>query len=106
MVYFTDDSEQYVSWKKLQETRSKEAFTTEAAALGAQYEALRMWEEYVKNKGDIKGKQARDLVRTIAGAWITLQVEHRSNLGVSIDYKTAQMEAKQGALDALEDAST
>ena len=25
-------------------------------------QALRVWEEYVKSKGDLKGKQARDLV--------------------------------------------
>lgn len=58
MVYFTDDSEQYTFWKKvgghsaflvvttekdadvpqLQDTRSKDGFTTEALALAAQYE--------------------------------------------------------------------
>jgi hypothetical protein len=60
MVYFSDDSEQYTSWKKvgnlchliscyqttekyvdvpqLQDTQSKDGFTTEALALAAQYE--------------------------------------------------------------------
>jgi hypothetical protein len=68
--------------------------TTEAAALGAQYEALRVWEEYVKTNGALKAKQARDLVRTVAGAWIALQLELRADLGVSIDYKAAQTEGE------------
>lgn len=60
MVYYTDDSEQYTFWKKvgghfrffsckqktekdvdvpqLQNTQSKDGFTTEALALAAQYE--------------------------------------------------------------------
>jgi hypothetical protein len=77
-------------------------------------QALRVWEEYVKSNGKPRGKQARDLVyelppdicafawslieissRTVAGAWITLQIEHRSDLGVNIDYKAAQAEGEE-----------
>jgi hypothetical protein len=105
MVYYSDDSEQYTSWQKLQDTRSKNGFTTEALALAAQYEALRVWEEYVKRNGTLKSKQARDVVRTVAEAWIVLQVAYRYQLGVNVDYKEAQREARQGALDALEDAT-
>jgi len=104
MVYFTDDSEQYTFWKKLQDTRSKDGFTTEALALAAQYEALRVWEDYVKRNGVLKAKQAKDLVRTVAEAWVVLQVEYRNKLGVNVDYKAAQREARQGSLDALDDA--
>jgi len=104
MGYFTTDSEQYVSWNKLQDTGKKDGFTTEGLALGAQYEALRVWEEYVKNQGSLKGKQAREVVRTVAEAWITLQVAYRNDTEIRIDYKSAQLEAKQGALDALDDA--
>jgi hypothetical protein len=77
-----------------------------------------VWEEYVKGQGSLKGKQARDLVyvsvsltvpppflsfesltgghfsRTIAEAWIVLQVANRHNLGVNVDYKTAQREGE------------
>ncbi|KAI0249025.1 hypothetical protein BJV78DRAFT_726875 [Lactifluus subvellereus] len=62
MVYYTDDSEQYASWKQLQGPPTKDGFTTEVVALAAQYEALRVWEEYVKRKGTLKGRQAKDLV--------------------------------------------
>jgi len=64
-----------------------------------------VWEEYGKSNGKLRGKQARDLVRTVTGAWIALQLEHRSDLGVKIDYKAAQAEAREVALDALEEAS-
>ena len=33
--------------------------------------------------------------RTVAGAWITLQLELRADLGVSIDYKAAQIEGEE-----------
>ena len=73
-----------------------------------------------------------DFSRTVAEAWIVLQVAYRHNLGVNVDCKTAQREgesipcfvtwlffffffpslllfffftARQGALDALEDAT-
>jgi len=104
MVYFSDDSEQYMSWKKLQDTQSKDGFTTEALALAAQYEALRVWDDYVKSNGTLKGKQAKDVVRTVAEAWVVLQVEYRYKLGIHVDYKVAQHEAREGALDALDDA--
>ncbi len=72
--------------------------------------------------------------RTVAEAWVTLQVAHRNDVEIRIDYKTAQLEgescgtaistsraafpdhydgdfssclhrtAKRGALDALDDA--
>jgi hypothetical protein len=32
--------------------------------------------------------------RTVAGAWIALQLELRADLGVSIDYKAAQTEGE------------
>lgn len=68
----------------------------------------------MKSKGSPKGKQARDLVyasgfsllgfltrdnfsRTIAEAWIVLQVAYRHNLGVNVDYKAAQREGEQSA---------
>jgi len=105
MGYYTDDSEQYASWKKLQDRNTKDGFTTEALALAAQYEALQVWDSYVKSKGALRGKQARELVRAVAEAWIVLQVAYRHNLGINVNYKAAQLEARQGALDALEDAS-
>jgi len=103
MGYYTEDSEQYASWKKLQDPREKDGFTSEALAFAAQYEALQVWEDYVKSKGNLKGKQARDLVRTVAEAWVVLQTAQRYKLGVNVDYKTAQREARGGALDALDD---
>lgn len=33
--------------------------------------------------------------RTVAGAWITLQLELRADLGVSIDYKAALTEGEE-----------
>ncbi|KAH9954976.1 hypothetical protein BC827DRAFT_1272118 [Russula dissimulans] len=113
MGYYTEDSEQYASWKKLQDSREKDGFTTEALAFAAQYEALQVWEDYVKSKGNLKGKQARDLVykwspyallitvfddgylsRTVAEGWVVLQTAQRYKLGVNVDYKTAQREGE------------
>jgi len=53
-----------------------------------------VWEDYVKRKGSLKGKQARDLVRTVAEAWVVLQTAQRYKLGVNVDYKTAQREGE------------
>jgi hypothetical protein len=36
-----------------------------------------------------------DFSRTVAEAWIVLQVAYRYNLGVNVDYKTAQREGEQ-----------
>jgi hypothetical protein len=33
--------------------------------------------------------------RTVAGAWIALQLESRADLNVSIDYKAAQTEGEE-----------
>jgi hypothetical protein len=70
-----------------------------------------VWDDYVKSKGTLKGKQARELVyeslllrrpllidkrssRTVAEAWVVLQVEFRFQLGVNVDYKAAQREGE------------
>lgn len=57
--------------------------------------------------GAIKGKQAKDVVllrgfhvlhkifsRTVAEAWVVLQVEYRHKLGIHVDYKAAQREGE------------
>ncbi|KAH9979890.1 hypothetical protein BGW80DRAFT_1454440 [Lactifluus volemus] len=113
MSYFTDDSEQCVSWKKLQGPPTKEDFTTEILGLAAQYEALRVWGECVKSQGALESEQAKSLVyeslcrafppfyqvlikfrETIVAAWIVLQVGKHMGLGTNVDHKTAESEGK------------
>jgi len=70
-----------------------------------------VWDGYVKRNGTLKRKQAKDVVyesrllrrfplndicfsRTVAEAWVVLQVEYRCKLGIHVDYKAAQCEGK------------
>jgi hypothetical protein len=70
-----------------------------------------VWDDYGKRNGTLKGKQARDLVyesfllrrpfsidkyfsKTVAEAWVVLQVEYRYQLGINVDYKAAQREGE------------
>ncbi|KAI0269997.1 hypothetical protein BC834DRAFT_582533 [Gloeopeniophorella convolvens] len=104
MGYFASDSEQYKSWQELKDPSNADAFTTEALSFASQYEALRVYEEYVKAQGKIPQKQAQSLVETVVDGWAVLQVTKRATQGgTRVNYKIAQSEARETALGALED---
>ncbi|KAI9443558.1 hypothetical protein H4582DRAFT_1206566 [Lactarius indigo] len=116
MTYYAEQSAQCVAWKKIKDLGNTEAFTTGTLGLAAQYEALRVWVEYVKQHGNLEPERAKQLVQVVADAWITLQVAYRIDphaaeaqgtaaiagaSSSSVNLKLAQEQAKRGALITL-----
>jgi len=107
MAYYAQDSAQFVAWKQLTDPTSPADFTTETLYLAAQYEAFRVWGQYVRKHGNLKEVQARELIQVVIDGWIFLQVARQIDsdaaapVPVSVDYQLARIKAKEGVFNVL-----
>jgi len=125
MVYYAQDSAQFIAWEQLTDLTNSAAFTTEKLCLAAQYEAFKVWGEYMRRHGNLNEAQAKELIQVVIDGWIFLQVARRidwtsssdlatasnksesrtdSDAGrfiVPVDYQSARRKAKQEAMDVL-----